>query len=68
MTGKGTITILGGKKSLIQKLQKSRNSEYIEMMCLKWRRRRRRRRRSNSLLNDPLVLIMTPFFIILDIY
>jgi hypothetical protein len=29
MTGKGTTTILGGKKSLIQKLQKSRNSEYI---------------------------------------
>jgi hypothetical protein len=38
-------------------------------MCLKWRwRRRRRRRRSISRLDDPLVLIMTPFFIILDIY
>jgi hypothetical protein len=33
-------------------------------MCLKWRRRRRR----SSRLDDPLVLIMTPFFIILDIY
>jgi hypothetical protein len=38
-------------------------------MCLKWRGRRgRRRRRRTSRLDDPLVLIMTPFFIILDIY
>jgi hypothetical protein len=39
-------------------------------MCLKWRRRRRRkrRRRRSSRLDDPLVLIMTPSFIILDIY
>jgi hypothetical protein len=37
-------------------------------MCLKWRRRRGRRRRRTFRLDDPLVLIMTPFFIILDIY
>jgi hypothetical protein len=38
-------------------------------MCLKWRGRRGRRgRRRTSRLDDPLVLIMTPFFIILDIY
>ena len=34
MTGKGTITILGGNKSLIKKLQKSRNSEYITKSCV----------------------------------
>jgi hypothetical protein len=31
----------------------------------RWRRRRRRRRRT-SRLDEPFVLIMTPFFIILD--
>ena len=34
MTGKGTITILGGNKSLIKKLKKSRNSEYITKSCV----------------------------------
>jgi hypothetical protein len=38
-------------------------------MFLKWRWRRGRRwRRRISRLDVPLVLIMTPFFIILDIY
>ncbi len=42
---------------------------YHEIMFANWRwKRRRSRRRRNSLLDDPLVLIMTPFFIILDIY
>jgi hypothetical protein len=34
MTGKGTITILGDNKSVIKKLQKSRNSEYITKSCV----------------------------------
>jgi hypothetical protein len=33
MTGKGTLTNSGGKNSLIQKLQKSTNSEYITKSC-----------------------------------
>jgi hypothetical protein len=73
MIGKGTITISGGlKNNLIQKLQKFRNIEFITKpeCSWKWRRRRRRRRRRNrrrriSLLDDPPVLIMTPFLIIL---